>query len=215
MRFGLFLFAALFLAPFVLGIASQPVSFEGMSPLKNGNNIDWLTGSNMLIYDGITFTTWNNKTIFLIWQQNISQEEKRWVPGNKSIGKALAPFSWSDEVYITSGLSWGTAIPQGTTVVNMVIIDQSGRRHAYPIQAGVHTAEWNQGASPAHNNDLKYVLGPSQNPPWNGKEYLARIPLGEAYIPTYVYFEYVNPGTSGGAIGISAVTFNRVHPPAP
>ncbi len=210
MRHIVFIAILLLLSSSVWGLSYQPVSFEGMAPLKNGNIIDALTGSNVLYHNNIRFETWNEKTIFLIWQQNISPGEWQWVPGNRTIEKDLVGFSTASVLYLASELSWGTAIPQGTVVANIKITDQFGAIHIYPVQAGIHTAEWSQHANPNHSQNLEYVLGPHNFPPfnWNGKEYLARIRLGERYIPTHIFIEYVNPGTSGGAISISAISFN-------
>ena len=197
----------------LVSAAGQPVSFEGMSPLKDGHKFPWFTGSDTIIYNGITFKDFIYKEIWLIWQQQTSSEEQQWLPGNKSIGKALNGFVWTDTLYITSALSWGTTVPQGATVTTVTVVDQQGTRHTYPIQAGIHTAEWSQSASPAHNNNLPYILGPSTNPPWNCKEYFAAISLGMKMIPKYIYLDYVFPGSSGGAISITAITFNRVRSP--
>lgn len=189
--------------------AGQLVSFDGMSPLKDGHKFVPFTGLDTVEYRGITFKDFIDKEIWLIWQQQLSSEEQQWVPGNKFISKTLFGYTWTNTVYITSALSWGTAVPQDTVVAKLVVLDHLNRRHFYPIVAGVHTAEWSQSASPAHSNDLPFVLGPIVNPPWNGKEYFAEIPLGATIIPKRIYIEYVNPGTSGGALSITAITFNR------
>lgn len=193
----------------VFAIESQPLSFEGFNDIKQGNLINWLTGQSTLYYDGIQFDA-NDTGIILIWQQSLSAEEQQWVPGNKTTGKDIQNIQDSNEIFILSSLMWATAINQNTTVTNLILTDESDQNHLYEIKAGIHTAEWSLNSSPLHSRP-ESVLGPSSNPNWNGKLYIARIPLGSTYTPKYIYMEYINPGTNGGAIGIEAITFNKVE----
>lgn len=184
----------------------QVVPIDHFALTKSGNLIPWLTGSNYFQYDGIDFVGEQN-ALMLINDQVISDEERRWVPPTNFQEQDLNNFFPADYVYFTSSLSWGTAIPQATTVAVMKIIDENGLQHSYPIRAGIETAEWSLNANPNHLRP-EHVLGPY--PFWNGYEYLARIPLNSTFTPKHISVEYVNYGSNSGAIGINAISFNRV-----
>ncbi|MDO8538304.1 MAG: DUF1080 domain-containing protein [archaeon] len=203
------LFIVLFLLFFFNSVIAsslyQPVAIDKFVLTKGGNLIPWLTGSNYFQYDGIDFVGEQN-ALMLINDQVISDEERGWVPPTNFQEQDLNNFFPTDYVYFTSGLSWGTAIPQATTVALMRITDENGIVHEYPIRAGIETAEWSLNANPNHSRP-EHVLGPY--PFWNGYEYLARIPLNSVFTPKHISVEYVNFGPNSGAIGISAISFNR------
>jgi hypothetical protein len=89
-------------------------------------------------------------------------------------------------------------VPQGTEVARLLLRDGAGRETAWPIRAGVETADWavdRPGHAPGHRRGTVAASWPARDGAYQGHDFEAVFPV-EASVPAEVELRYVHPGGS-------------------